>query len=166
MGKDHVFGSSINPWVFPPSLWSGVISKLKAKINSWGGHWLTMAGKLILVKVVLSTFPTFQSSLMLATKSILAQISKILRDFLWSCGKGYQNKLHLVWWDVLIRPFSIGGLHIWDPGLANIALSGKLLWQLFANKNHHVSKNFQMNYIKGVPMRYITSSNTLPCTTI
>ena len=128
MGKDHVFGSSLNPWVFPPSLWLGVISKLKAKINSWGGHWLTMAGKLILVKVVLSTFPTFQYSLTLAPKSILAQISKFLRDFLWSGGKGCQNKLHLVLWDVLIRLFSVGGLQIRDLGLANLALSGTLLW--------------------------------------
>ena len=151
MGKDHVFGSSLNPLVFPPSLWLGVIAKLKAKINSWGGHWLTMAGKLILVKVVLSAFPTFQSFLMLAPKSILAQFSKILHDFLWSSGKGCQNKLHLVRWDVLIRSFSIGGLQIRDLGLANLALSGKLLWQLFADKNHLVSKIFQMKYIKGVP---------------
>ena len=32
------------------SLWLGIISKIKAKSVSWGGHWLTKAGKIILIK--------------------------------------------------------------------------------------------------------------------
>ena len=43
----------------PPSLWLEVIAKMKAKIVSWGGHWLTQAGKLILIKFVLSAQPLF-----------------------------------------------------------------------------------------------------------
>ena len=54
----------------PPSLWLEVLAKLKAKISSWGGHWLTKAGKLILIKAVLSAFSIFHASLMLAPKSI------------------------------------------------------------------------------------------------
>ena len=56
----------------PPSLWLKVISKLKSKIASWGGQWLTKAGKLVMIKVVLSALPIFQSSLLLAPKSILS----------------------------------------------------------------------------------------------
>ena len=42
----------------PPSLWLEVIAKMKAKIVSWGGHWLTQASELILIKVypICSTF--------------------------------------------------------------------------------------------------------------
>ena len=90
LGLPLTLGSS------PPSLWLDVLAKLKAKIISWGGLWLSMDGKLILVKVVLSAFPIFQSASLLAPKSILAQISKIMRDFLWSGGKGNHNKMHLV----------------------------------------------------------------------
>ena len=54
----------------PPSLWLDVLSKLKAKIVSLGGHWLMKAGKLILITLVLSSLPIFQSSLLLAPKSI------------------------------------------------------------------------------------------------
>ena len=32
------------------SLWLEIIINLKAKIASWGGHWLTKAGKLVLIK--------------------------------------------------------------------------------------------------------------------
>ena len=43
----------------PPSLWLDVLSKLKAQIASFGGHWLTNAGKLGLLKSVLSSLPIF-----------------------------------------------------------------------------------------------------------
>ena len=72
----------------PPSLWLEVISKLKAKIVSWGGQWLTKAGKLFFIKAVLLDLPICQSSLLLAPKSITAHISKLLRDFIWNGGKG------------------------------------------------------------------------------
>ena len=39
----------------PPSLWLDVLAKIKAKIASWGGQWLTKARKLILIKVVVIT---------------------------------------------------------------------------------------------------------------
>ena len=66
----------------PPSLWLEVLAKLKAKITFLGGQWLTKVGKLILIKVVLSAYPIFQSSLLLSPKSISAQIYKLLQDFL------------------------------------------------------------------------------------
>ena len=42
-----------------PSLWLEVISKIKSKIASWGGQWLTKARKLILIKLVLFSLPIF-----------------------------------------------------------------------------------------------------------
>ena len=45
--------------VSPPSLWLDVLSKLKSKITSFGGHWLKNAGKLGLLKSVLSSLPIF-----------------------------------------------------------------------------------------------------------
>ena len=48
--------------------------------------------------------------------------------------------MHLVCWEILKRPLSEGGLQIRDPGLENLALGGKIIWQLFADKNNPVSK--------------------------
>ena len=106
----------------PPSLWLEVIAKMKAKIISWGGHWLTKAGTLILIKSILFAQPLLQSSLLLAPKSISAQIAKLLRDFLWKGGKGNQNKMYLASWEIIKRPLLAGGLQIRDPYLANLAL--------------------------------------------
>ena len=70
-----------------PSFWVEVISKIKAKIASWGGQWLTKAWKLIMIKSILLALPIYQSSLLLAPKPIMDQISKLIRDFLWRGGK-------------------------------------------------------------------------------
>ena len=131
-----------------------------------GGHWLTKAGKLVLIKVVLSSLPIFQSSLLLAPKSITAQISKNLMDILWNGGKGNQNKIHLVNWGILKRPLSEGGFQIRDPELANLALVGKLVWQRFADKKHPVSKILLIKYLKGGSLRNINSESTPTGTTI
>ena len=60
-------------------------------------------------------YTIFQSSLLLASKSILVQIAKILRDFLWSGGKGNQNKIHLVKWETIKRALTKGRLQIRYP---------------------------------------------------
>ena len=100
LGLPLTLGSS------PPSLWLDVLDKLKEKIASWGVQWLTKAGKLMLIKAVLSAFPIFHASLMLSPKSIWAYISKLLRDFLWNGGLHVKNKIHLVRWEELKCPMS------------------------------------------------------------
>ena len=93
-----------------PSLWLEIIGKIKAKVASWGGHWLTKAGYIILIKSTLSTLHIYQSSLILAPKSIMDQKSKLIRDFFWRGGKGNQNQMHLVKWDIVKRTILDGGL--------------------------------------------------------
>ena len=121
---------------------------------------------MVLIKAVLSALPIFQSSMLLAPKSITTHNSKFLWDFLWNGGKGNQSKMHLVSWDILKRPITEGGLQIRDPGLENLALGGKIIWQLYADKNHLVSKIFWMKYLKGGTLRNLKTSNIPTGTTI
>lgn len=51
------------------------------------------------------------------------------------------------------RPKLEGGLQISDPSLANIALGGKILWQLYSNKHHPVNQLLQNKYFKGASLR-------------
>ena len=41
--------------------------------------------------------------------------------------------MHMVKWEIVKRLVIKGGLQIKDPGLPNLAMGGKLLWQLFSN---------------------------------
>ena len=136
-----------------------IISKIKAKIVSWGGHWLTKAGKVTLIKSVLSSLPIYQSSLLLAPKDIMNQIYKLLKDFLWGGGKGNQHRMHLVNWETVKRPLLDGGLQFKDPELSNIAMGGKILWQLFSKK-HSVSQLLWKKYLHGGSLKNIQMANT------
>ena len=57
--------------------------------------------------------------------------------------------MHFVRWEVLKCPSSDGGLQIHDPVLANLAMADKLIWKLFDDPKHLVSKIFRMKYLKG-----------------
>ena len=125
-----------------------------------GGHWLTMTSKLVLIKSTLSAQPIYQSSLLLAPKAIMDQISKLIRDFFWRGGKGNQSRLHLVNWDTNKRPVIEGGLHIKYLGLVNVAMGGKLLWKLFSNQKHPFSQFFWKKYLKWGTLQNLQLSNT------
>jgi hypothetical protein len=45
----------------------------------------------------------------------------------------YLNKYHLFKWKIVKRPYVEGGLQVRDPELANLALGGKIIWNLYAN---------------------------------
>ena len=61
--------------------------------------------------------------------------------------------MHLVNWEIVKRPVLDGGLQIRDPGLSNLAMGGKLLWQLFSNKKHPMSQIFWKKYLHGGTLR-------------
>ena len=88
------------------------------------------------------------------------QISKVLRDLLWRGGEGNQNRMHLVKWENVKRPVLEGGLQIKDPGMSNLAMGGKLLWQFFSNKKHPVSHLFWKKYLHGGTLRNLQMENT------
>jgi ribonuclease HI len=142
LGLPLTMGSNRN------NLWEEVISKFKKKIAAWGGVWLSSGGKLTLIRSVLSALPTFQASLLLAPRQIADQISCLIRNFLWSGGKGNSNRFHLVNWELVKRPINEGGLQIRDPLQANLALGCKILWQLTSEPTHPISQILILKYLR------------------
>ena len=65
------------------SAWSPIIEKIKRKIMGWGEIWLNLAGKVVLIKVVLNSCLLYQCSLLFAPVKILNQIEGLMRTFLW-----------------------------------------------------------------------------------
>ena len=43
-----------------PKASQGMIDKMKQKITNWGGIWLNLVGRIILIKSVLSSLPLYQ----------------------------------------------------------------------------------------------------------
>ena len=64
------------------SAWSPIVEKIKRKITGWGAIWLNLAGKVVLIKVVLNNYMLYQCSLLLAPVNIINQIEGLMRTFL------------------------------------------------------------------------------------
>jgi len=146
------------------ALWSDLISKIKTKIAAWGGYWSIKGGKVTLIKSVLSALPIYQVAFLLAPQSVTEKISKLLRDFLWQGGKGNENKIHLVNWDVVKKPMAEGGLQVRDPTIANLALGGKILWKLIHEPAHQVSATLRAKYGVNNSLSNLQSDSSTNCT--
>ena len=103
------------------------------------------------------------ATFLLAPRNVMDQISKLLRDFLWQGGKGNQNKMHLVNWDLVKKSISEGGLQIRDPSLVNLALGGKILWKMVHEPTHPVSIILRTKYVHNNSLINLQRDNSVNC---
>ena len=96
-------------------MWVHVIQKIKNKIHSMGSKWLNLAGKVTLIQPILSSYPIYTSSIIIALKTVMNNSCMEIRKFLWQGGKVHNKKFHLVKWSIVKAPKHKGGLGIRDP---------------------------------------------------
>lgn len=88
-------------------MWENLVRKL----IHWKGNYLSYGGNLIMLKSVLSSLPIYLFSLYKALPSVIHNMEKLQRGFLWGfdCGK---RKIHWVAWDRICSLVSKGDLGI------------------------------------------------------
>lgn len=118
--------------------WDKVIDKFILYLAGWNKRILNRAGKITLIKSVLSSLPTYYMSLFEMPVSVAKRLEKLMRDFLWD-DKG-KKKMHLVKWSVLYKRKKYGGLGIKSLKKMNQALLSKWLWR-FAKEDDVLWRN-------------------------
>lgn len=98
----------------------------EGKIQNWGVMWLNLAGRVTLIKALLSILPIHQYVIIMAPASAHKQMELIIRSFLSQGGKQDNKKFSLVRWEQVTLPYEKGGIAIRLPRLMNIALGKKL----------------------------------------
>ncbi|XP_074300303.1 uncharacterized protein LOC141631543 [Silene latifolia] len=110
-----------------------LVDKLVARIRGWGGgEHLSYAGRLLLVKAVLTEINSYWPRIFLLPKAIIHKVESICRAYLWS-GTEEHHKAPAVSWDKCYLPKSHGGLGILNCYNCNISTLGKYIWWV-ANK--------------------------------
>jgi len=66
--------------------WNGVIEKVQARLSRWKERSLSMAGRICLIRSVLSSIPLFFMSLFIMPIGVARKLIKLQRDFLWGWG--------------------------------------------------------------------------------
>ncbi|KAL9687736.1 hypothetical protein QQ045_032143 [Rhodiola kirilowii] len=115
------------------SAYDGIVDKMTSKIKSWASRCLSYAGRLVLVKHVLSTISSYWMRVLLFPKFVLKKVAAICRNFLWS-GTSV-GKRNLVAWKRVTRSKDEGGLGIKNIFIFNKALLLKQIWDLCLKKD-------------------------------
>jgi len=113
--------------------WNPVVEKIRSRLSRWKGRLLSMAGRICLIKSVISALPLFYFSFFRAPVSVCNQIRCIQAQFLW--GWGHESrKIAWVKWKWICRPVEYGGLGIKDINCFNVGLLAKWKWRLGTSK--------------------------------
>ncbi|CAL5343189.1 unnamed protein product [Camellia sinensis] len=120
------------------STWQPVLDKFKQKLASWKRRLLCFAGRLTLIKYVLTNLPIYYLSLFRIPVGVAKEIEQMQSAFLWG-GSDLRQKVHMVRWEVLARSKKLGGL-----GLRRIITMNQCLllkwWWRFGAENHFLWK--------------------------
>ncbi|XP_028090785.1 uncharacterized protein LOC114290973 [Camellia sinensis] len=83
-------------------IWKPIVDRFKVKLASWKRRFLSLAGRLTLIKAVLSSLPVCCLSLFKMPKGVAKELDKIQAAFLWG-GSVIRSKLHMVKWFEVTR---------------------------------------------------------------
>lgn len=76
------------------TLWKPVIERAEGKLSNWNKRYLSLGGRITLIKACLSNLPIYYISLCRMPKFIEAKLDRIKRVFLWE-GRVRKEKFTL-----------------------------------------------------------------------
>ncbi|KAE8702415.1 hypothetical protein F3Y22_tig00110482pilonHSYRG00005 [Hibiscus syriacus] len=114
------------------ALWDPVFKNFSSKLAGWKANCLSLAGRTVLLKSVLTSLPIFFLSLFRMPCKIGKKLNSLMASFLWGDNED-KRKIHWVNWKSVCTPLNCGGLGVLDVNISNRALLGKWVWK-FANE--------------------------------
>jgi len=110
-----------------------VVDRIQVKLNAWKGRLLTIMGRVQLVNAVISSMLTYSFHVYKWPVSLLSEIARSMRNFIWS-GVSSQQKMCTVAWRKVCQPKNCGGLAVRDPATVNKAALLLLAWKLLTSE--------------------------------
>ncbi|KAG7536626.1 Reverse transcriptase zinc-binding domain [Arabidopsis suecica] len=111
-----------------------LIEKIRNRITSWTGRFLSFAGRLQLIKSVLSSITNFWLSAFRLPSKCIKELESLFSAFLWSGVELNSRKAKVAWLDVC-KPIKEGGLGLRPISEANTVSILKPFWRLVSAKD-------------------------------
>ncbi|XP_057415858.1 uncharacterized protein LOC130710563 [Lotus japonicus] len=91
------------------SLWNPVLENMTAKLGLWSSRFLSLSGRLVLIKSVMNAIPLYYMALYKAPKGVIQRLERIMRRFLWG-GPSGENKImerDALWREVVCKKYGL-----------------------------------------------------------
>ena len=123
-----------------------LVNKISSRILSWTSRFLSFAGRVQLIQSVLAGIQNFWAGMFILPKSVLKQVERLMRRFLWTGGieKAHGAKVS---WDNVCKPKDEGGLGLKRLPLLNHILNFKHIWALLSPQNHSLWAQWIYTYM-------------------
>jgi hypothetical protein len=108
--------------------WSWLVAIFERRIGFWCNKWLSLGGRLILVKSVLESLVVYLMTLERIPKKIISQLRRLSFKFLWNDLAG-KRRFQLCSWQTLSRPKRSGGWGLKNLAIFNTTLLANSFWR-------------------------------------
>nr|GEU73608.1 hypothetical protein [Tanacetum cinerariifolium] len=119
-----------------------LIEKVNIRVDDWKNKFLSAAGRLQLIRSVLSSMHIYWASMFILPFRVLINIERIIRRFLWKGGSK-------VAWEAVCLPKDEGGLGVRRLDTFNKALMVSHIWKLLSLKESLWVKWVHIYKLKG-----------------
>ncbi|XP_073260583.1 uncharacterized protein [Populus alba] len=135
------------------STWKPVLYQIRGRLNSWKGRLLSLAGRTILIKSVISAIPLYYMSIFCIPKTVAHKITAMQAWFLWGRSVG-NRKIHRLALDTVAKNKERGGLGVGNISAKNKALLFKWIWKLESNEKaswaDFIKAKYRPQFINGM----------------
>lgn len=133
-----------------------LLHQIKKRLSSWSLKSLSFAGRLLLIKIVISGITTFWCSAFILPKACIKRINSLCSVFLWK-GDIESTNTARVAWEKCVLTKKQGGLGIKDLQTWNLACCIRLIWLLFFKAGSVWVAWFTEKVLKGSIHNYWTT---------
>ncbi|EPS63383.1 hypothetical protein M569_11401 [Genlisea aurea] len=120
--------------------------RIQGRILHWHTKFLSKAGKMVLIKSVLQSIPSYTMQCFKIPTTLIRELNSLFSQFWWS-DRGH-SKMHLLAWDKLCEAPVQGGLGFRNLTTFNQALLAKQCWRIFTKDDLLLSRVLQGKYYK------------------
>ncbi|XP_033128722.1 uncharacterized protein LOC108872195 [Brassica rapa] len=130
-------------------LFTGIVDRIRQQAACWSSRQLSPAGKLVMLKSVLTATPAYTMTCFQLPVSLCKRIQSALTRFWWD-ESPEKRKMCWVAWETLTAPKALGGLGIRDIQAFNTALLAKQSWRIISKPDCLLSRVLRGKYCSKV----------------
>lgn len=117
--------------------------RVAKKLQGWSNKTISRAGKVVLIRNVAQTIPSYCMSCFKIPTTLCQEIERLMNGYWWSSKGDHTKGIRWMAWDKMSVAKSEGGLGFRNLYGFNLALLGKHVWNFIKNPQSLVARVFK-----------------------